>query len=40
MAITVTYGDSLFCVVCGRTFPDAGTHPLTCGRRQCAIQAG
>ena len=27
------------CVICGKPFPDMGSHPLTCGQRDCALKA-
>ena len=28
------------CQICGDTFYDLGNHPMTCGKRGCAIEAG
>jgi hypothetical protein len=28
------------CHICGKDFFDLGTHPLTCGQRACAMEAG
>jgi len=30
----------IHCHICGETFYDLGNHPLTCGKRDCAIEAG
>jgi hypothetical protein len=27
------------CRICGVVFEDAGSHPLTCGKRDCAMEA-
>jgi hypothetical protein len=32
-------GAKLTCVICGEEFIDAGMKPLTCGKRDCALEA-